>query len=535
MSRLTRLAASKATQASMRLVFQAVLAFVTLFSWPSPVFAQDDLIPLSLQEAISQAVENNLDLEVARYGPEIAREEYLAAWGEYDPEFRANVGYEKREEPNTFSLNAISKLQDRSVNGSAEIEALVPYLGASVGLEFESGRTQTNSILEGFTPRYDSAVFLTARVPLAKGLIWNRAWTEVHLGELREESARERLRADVMDVVERVVVAYWALHARAAQRAVAVKSLGTAEALKRQMEERFEIGTGSRVEVFEANAGVADRRLDLVDAESEYERAQDVLARALQGKRFSESGDVAYWPTDDPGVEIQDVQDVDALLETALEKRPIVRLAEHGVDDREIELRFSRNQWLPQFDVDVRYGFVGVSGKNNVRVRSLPVAVEPSPALRGGYRDSYQDLFSDSGAENLEVRGVFSIPLANTRARREVRRDEFRLRRARSARTRIRQEVAFELRDATRRVRTAIQEIKAAEERVAAADEQLRAETIRLEHGESKPFDVLLRERDRVAALGRRIDAFESYRSSRARHDRAVGTVLEAFGVRLAE
>lgn len=489
--------------------------------------------PISLDDAIALAIRNNLDLEVARYGPQIAREEKLAAWGEYDPEFVGDVGYRKREEPNTFSLNAVSKLQDRTVGGSAGIEALLPYLGASVGLEFESGRTQTNSILEGFTPRYDSAAFLTARVPLARGLIWNRPWTEVHLGDLREESAVERLRADVMDVVQSVVAAYWAVDARAAECVVAAESLATAHALLEQMEERFEIGTGSQVEVFEARAGVADRRLDLVDAENALERSRDVLSRAILGAGFSAGPSVAFAPTDDPTLDIADVSDPDSDLASAMENRPSIRLARHLVDDRELELRFSRNQRLPQFDVDVRYGFEGVSGKNNVRVASLPIAVEPSPSLRGGYGDSFNDFFSDSGAENLEVRGVFSIPIPNTRATREVRRDEFRLRRAESAWHRARQDLAFELRDAVRSVRTSIQEIAAAEERVRATEEQLRAETVRLENGVSRPFDVLLRERDWVAALGRRIEAFERYRLARVQHDRARGTVLNEYDVKL--
>ena len=490
-------------------------------------------VPISLDEAIALAIQNSLDLEVARFGPEIAREERLGAWGEYDPEFVADLGYEKREEPNTFSLNAISKLQDRTIDGGVGLEALVPYLGARVGVEFDSGRTQTNSILEGFTPRYDSGAFLTASIPLAKDLIWNRPWTELKLGALREESAVERLRGEIMDVIEDVVVAYWALHAREAERAVAIESLATAEALLVQMEERFEIGTGSQVEVFEARAGAAERRLEFVESDGAYEAAVDVLSRILLGAEFSDAADWAFLPTDDPTLDVSDVEDFAEDLPVALQSRPSIRLARHAIEDREVELRFARNQRLPRFDVDVRYGFVGVSGKNNPRVSTLPVAVEPSPALRGGYGDSYDDLFSDSGAENLEVRGSFSIPIPNTQARRAVRRDEFRLRRAESARVRAREEVAFELREAVRAVRTALESIAAAEERVVAAGEQYRAESVRLEHGESKPFDVLLRERDWVSAIGRKIAAFEQYRRARARHARARGTVLGDFGVQL--
>ena len=70
---------------------------------------------------------------------------------------------------------------------------------------------------------------------------------------------------------------------------------------------------------------------------------------------------------------------------------------------------------------------------------------------------------------------------------------------------------------------------------MAASAEQLRAERIRLEHGESTPFDVLLREEDLVQAESQRIAALRVYRGSVAALDRAQGTMLEDRGIVLED
>ena len=50
---------------------------------------------------------------------------------------------------------------------------------------------------------------------------------------------------------------------------------------------------------------------------------------------------------------------------------------------------------------------------------------------------------------------------------------------------------------------------------------------MRLEHGESTPFDVLLREEDLVQAQCQKILAQQTYHNSIPSLDRAQGTILE--------
>jgi outer membrane protein TolC len=84
-----------------------------------------------------------------------------------------------------------------------------------------------------------------------------------------------------------------------------------------------------------------------------------------------------------------------------------------------------------------------------------------------------------------------------------------------------------------RALRDAQQGIEAARRQTVAAGEQLRAERIRLEYGESTPFDVLLRESDFVQAENREIGAFQVYRTAVTALDRAQGTILRNNNVEI--
>jgi outer membrane protein TolC len=101
------------------------------------------------------------------------------------------------------------------------------------------------------------------------------------------------------------------------------------------------------------------------------------------------------------------------------------------------------------------------------------------------------------------------------------------LRRSETALLRLEQSIVSEIRRAARNLAASVEGIGAAERAESAAAEQLRAEHVRLEHGESTPFDVLLREQDLVQAQSQKILAQNIYHNSITALDRAQGTILE--------
>ena len=78
-------------------------------------------------------------------------------------------------------------------------------------------------------------------------------------------------------VVQLIENSYWGLVASIEAVKVAEKSLETAQSLLEQTQTEYEVGVKSRVEVVEAEAGVAARDLDLIRALNRELRSQDVL------------------------------------------------------------------------------------------------------------------------------------------------------------------------------------------------------------------------------------------------------------------
>lgn len=489
--------------------------------------------PLGIGEAVALSIRNNLDVEVERFAPMISQADSQGAWGAYDPTIAADMKYDVEKSPNTNQLNAASSNRNRVQGGGVGIDQLIPYIGASVGMRYDASSLSTRNTFQTLDEQFDTSFFLTAKVPLARGLIWNREWTNVKVSGLAYSSSLEGFRTALMDTVQTTVDAYWNLVAARDQVRVAQKSLETARALLDQTTTQYEVGVVSRVEVVEAEAGVADREFDVIRNANIYRNAQDQLIDFVLGRELSAMTDLQFSPTENPEAFEPRSVNVQQSVNSAFHKRPELQQINLQIDQGEVNLKFAKNQRLPQFDADVRFGYVGVAGDGNVGVTdfSNPGGPPRPPVPDVPFRDADDDWFKGDGAENIRVTGTFSIPFPNTTARKLVVKNELELRRAHTRRMRLEQSIILEVRAAARTLLASVQGIEASERRRLAAAEQLRAERIRLEHGESTPFEVLQRESDLVEAESQKIAALQAYRSAEVALERSQGTILDFHDV----
>lgn len=489
---------------------------------PAPGAPQE--LPLSLQEAIALAIENNLDVQISRYDPLIAHEEHVAAWGAYDPRAIGEFGYRYEEIPVASSLQANSILLEKEYAGSAGLEGMVPLLGWSYRLDYAGQGLRSNSTIQDLSPEYRANVRASLTVPLLKGFLWSEPWVAVKLTGISQDASLDEFRRSLMDTVVQTEQSYWGLVASEERLRVANKSLETALTLREQVGAQYDVGVVSRVEVVEADAGVASREFDRITSENLYRRSQDRLIDLVLGPNLTPESQLEIRPTSNPDVVEYDV-DAEAATARALESRPEIALAKAAVEQGEIQLKFTRNQRLPQLDAVGSYGYGGLSGVTNSApgfggVPRTPVNVDNT------YPGTDDEFFSAAGARTWTLGGVLAFPLGKVTDRANVRRAALALRRSETELRRVEQAIVVEIRDAIRNLRSAQEGIEAAERGRLAAEEQLRAERIRLEHGESTPFDVLQREEDLVDAESQKIAALQVYRDSLAALDRAQGTIL---------
>ena len=478
--------------------------------------------PLDLSEAISLGVQNNLGVEVNRYSPYAAQYESEAAWGAYNPLFEGEIVYGEQTEQNALITNAPS--ESDQFNGAAAVSALMPYWGGMFTVDFDGGRSHTDFGFESLSPKYESGLTVGVTAPLLRGLIWNEPWTQVKLSRLGYEAEIDDFTTSVMNIVLSIISDYWVLVADQEKVRVAEKSLESNQALHEQTKIQYEVGVVSKVEVIQAEAGVANSEFNLILARNEYRNSQDRLIASVLGNRLQADTALQIQPTDNPAYTRVGAIDLNEAVETAFARRPELASARKQVQQGEVALKFAKNQRLPRFDVSVRYRTLGTTGQENPEYTPFPGS-DPLTNI-GGFGDTFDYYYKQGGPRELTAFGVVSIPIGNTTARKNVSRAKIQLRQAGSLITQLEQNIIVSVRRAARGLLASAQGVEAAERRRIAAAEQLRAEQIRLEHGESTPFDVLQRERDLVDAESQKISALQAFRVSQATLQREEGTIL---------
>jgi outer membrane protein TolC len=370
---------------------------------------------LSLEDAIAMGLKNNLDVEVSRHDPLATWEEFRSAWGAYDPQLFAEFGYESTETPVASALQASSALTEREVGGQGGVRGKIPWLNATYGVGYDGSSVETTSSINDLSPEYRASISAQASIPLLKNLIWDRDWTRLKQTEILYNISNEDFRRSVMDTVQTLESAYWNLVATDDAVRVAEKSLETAEALLRQTKTQYEVGVVSRVEVTEAEAGLAEREVNLIRVRNAYRRAQDMLMNEVLGRGLRPGSRMEIDPTTRPDDYIVYQIDVVEATHKAFENRPELAQAYDEIERRKIELSFRKNQKLPQLDLQLRYWLQGLSGKTN-----------PAPTLFGGartpalvgpnYRNAHDDYFTGDRADSWSAMGVVSFPIGNRAA-----------------------------------------------------------------------------------------------------------------------
>lgn len=485
---------------------------------------------VGLNESVQLAIRNNLDVEIVSVDPLIAEKNLGSAWGAYDPEIFGEGGHSNVETPTASALLTTGVLKQRIWDGEGGLQGLIPWLGGAYSVGYGGSELETNSSIETLSPNYGANFLASVQVPLLRGLFWSEPWTAVRLARIGVDASIEQFRTDLMDIVRNTEDAYWGLIAARDGRRVAQKSLETAEALLEQTQAQYEVGVVSKVEVVQAEAGVADREFNLITLDARERTARDNFIDTVLGPYLAPDSEIAVDLEDAPEeIPVRDV-DPEAATERAFANRPEVALARNAIEQREVQVKFASNQRLPQFDVQGSYGNTGLAGELNQRCGLIgPCTVRPG--IGSDWQDADSDFFTDDAAENFAVRGVVTIPIGNVRARNDHDRARLELRRSQLQLERLEQSIVSDIRRAARNLLAALEGIEAAERGVAAAAEQLRAERVRLEYGESTPFDVLLREENLVTAENQRILAQQAYHNAVTALERAQGTILERNAV----
>src|SRR6185503_9446368 len=173
----------------------------------------DQQRPLSLREALSMALDNNKDIEVARENVRIAEFDLLGARGLYDPKLSTQAFYERTENPIASFLaggqNGTTITSDYT--GTMRLEGQSPVLGGSYRLDASSVRLTTNNQFTSLNPQFPTGVTFNYTQPLLRGLKIDNSRRQIEIARKNLSLTDAQFRQRAIDTITNVQRAYWDL------------------------------------------------------------------------------------------------------------------------------------------------------------------------------------------------------------------------------------------------------------------------------------------------------------------------------------
>ncbi len=459
---------------------------------------------ISLKQCVHMALANGLDIEIARYQPWIDDQGVLLSLGTFDHIAYAslNAGNSRTASTNAFGGAAIVDVDTYSTR--LGLRRTLP-LGLTSDLYFQVSKYDTNSAFATIDPQWTDTLGLTLTLPLLKGRGEDATYSGVVVARETRRISQLNFEKTLGDQVLAVHQAYWDLVFAIEQKKLKDQSLQVADKLLDETKKKFDRGLLAKVDVTEAESGVAGQKEGIITAENAVQTAADKLKRLIDPSLLRT--DVVLVPLDTPlppTTQTDEKAAVAKALEDALSLRADYRLIANQLAIQDANLRKAQNDRLPKLDLTA-------NGNLNGTDDSL-----------GGARSEFLDLRTRDWSLGI----VLEWPLEGRSAAGALQKAELERRRLWLQRQNLEDTMLLEAREAVRSVRSAEQRIEATRKAADLAQEQLDGEFNRREQGLRTTFHVLDADKRRTEARTNAVKALIDYQLAVQQVHRVSGTLL---------
>ena len=459
---------------------------------------------IDIQRAILLAMENNRSLVVERMNPEISRTFEKEERAIFDPLLGAEVSNRRSVADRLSRAGSSTESQTvDSVTGLISLNKLFPT-GTSVGLQGSTSYTDSSLYSDTFTT---NRLGFTVTQALLQGMDICANLARVHQARIDTLISEYELRGFMEILLEEVESKFWDYALAQRQIEIYTNSLNLAEKQMDEVQERIKIGQLAETELAAAQAEVALRRENLINARSDLAKERLNLLRLLNpSENVNWNRDIILeYETSLPSIELDNVEQH---VQVALKMRPDLNQARLQIQQGELEVIKTKNGLLPKMDFFIAFGKTGYANTFN---------------------RSADNIFGDS----YDVTGglVFEYPPVNRSAQ------------ARHSRAVIsRWQLLEALKNLTQLVqvdvRSAYIEATRASEQIAATaatrnfqEEKLRTETEKFRVGKSTSLLVAQAQRDLLASQIAEIQAFANYLKALVSLYGLEGSLLQRRGI----
>lgn len=466
-----------------------------------PATGTTERAKLTRDGALLTALQHNIDVEVAKYGPRIGQTYEPEARATFDPTLAATASYGHAVTA-SGSSSIWGTLKSDTASSSMTLNEVLPT-GTRVFLTGDvtvSGTDANDGLHQG-----DASVGIEQ--PLLRG-----AGTTVNLVALRQArnmaaKSEHVFRAAVISMANDVEMAYWDLALANEILSIRQFALKLAEEQLQRAENLLAVGKVIEGDVASARAERASRHADLTDAEASIRSKTLALVR-LMNPGGDRTWNVTFEAVDPPDAIKVDINP-DESEKLALAYRPELAQARLEAANAELDVTTAKNNRMPEVNVVGQYGRISSGTK-------------PGDSI--GH-------FGDTPYHTYEVGLTVNTPILNRAERARYKRSLLTAEQANRSVAGVEQTIAMGVRQAAVEVTRQWDSIPATSEAVQSRTEELRVAQGRYESGKTTELDLMLVQRDLIQARIDEVQARVSYIEALTALYAAEGTLLERRGI----
>lgn len=504
---------------------------VVLFCFSILASSQDEnVLPLSLQDCIAKALQDNLNLAIQVYNPEMADMSITQAKEYFMPSFDFAFGKRRTDYPSYWWLqgedSVVSKYGDYSFAFTQQIPT-----GGSFILSFNNYRSETNELFQLINPRYGATLQFDFVQPLLRNGGLKMGRKEIIIAENNLEISQTQFESVVQDTIYTVVETYWNLLYAIEDLKVKNQSLQLARDLLAKNKKEVEVGKLAPLEVLNAETVVAQREADILAAEVLIKRREDLLKYHLNMSDVQALTPKSIVPMDRPDF-VKKVISFDEAWQVAQVKRPDLRANRKNIENNDFKMSVAKNKMLPGLDLSFSYWSPGISGDRILYLDDNPFLGIIIGKAEGSAGDAVGDALNFKH-NNWNVALTLTLPLSNVTTRAEYVKSRMELEKSQLELEDNKKFAMLDVNDAVREVETHIKRVEAYRLARELAQKRLEAEEKKLDVGLTTNYFVLTYQEELATARSTEIKSMLDYILALARLDRAMGSSLESWNVRL--
>ena len=462
---------------------------------------------LSMNDAVEMALEQNLTIQVERLNPQLQDLSIATVRAAWTPTLSTTFQNNDQQRPSSTQLDggAISTYTTAFSNDIG-ISQLTKW-GGNYNVSWNSSTQSTSNFFTSFNPSVRSTINFNYSQPLLRNFKIDNARQQLLISTKNREISDVQLRETIVSTVRQVKNAYWQLSYAIASLAVQQQSLELAKESLRNNQIRVEVGTMAPIDIVEAQAEVARNEETVIVAESNIEEAEDGLRALIMDPVTPNFWDINLEPTDTPLLQTREI-DIDAAVRNALSKRTDLSRVRKNLENVDVNIRYYKNQTLPDVNFQMNYSAQGVGGTKLTRDSFFGGNVINS--VSKGYGSVLGDVFT-SDFPTWTFGFTVGYPIGTSTA--DVNLVRSRLQR-RQTETQIKStelQVAGEVRRVGREVNTNLKRVDATGSARQLAEQRLEAEQKKFAVGMSTSFLVFQAQRDLAQARNNELGAILDY------------------------